>query len=97
MVVGHVCHSTRIVKTAPSLSLSLPFLQKLHIVISEVPYLPTYQPVPTYVYVYLPTYLTYLTYCMYVHMYICTLGKTDIICKTPKIGVFFFIFIFFVC
>lgn len=38
-----------------TLSLSLPFLQKLHIVISEVPYLPTYRPVPTYVYVYLPT------------------------------------------
>lgn len=55
-------------------TLSLLSLQKLHIVISEVPYLPTYRPVPTYVYVYLPTYLTYLTYCMYictyVHMYL---------------------------
>lgn len=37
MVVGHVCNSTQIVKTAPSLSLLS--LQKLHIVISEVPYL----------------------------------------------------------
>lgn len=36
-------------------TLSLLSLQKLHIVISEVPYLPTYRPVPTYVYVYLPT------------------------------------------
>lgn len=74
MVVGHICHSTQIVKNAHTLSLSLPSLQKLHIVISEVPNLPTYRPVPTYVYVYLPTYLTYLTYfmyiCTYVHMYL---------------------------
>lgn len=38
MVVCHICHSAQIVKPAPSLS--LPSLQKLHIVISEVPYLP---------------------------------------------------------
>lgn len=42
-------------KRTHTLSLSLPSLQKLHIVISEVPNLPTYRPVPTYVYVYLPT------------------------------------------
>lgn len=66
MVVCHICHSTQIVKTAPSLSLYLS-LQKLHIVISEVPYLPTYQPVPTYVYVYLPTYLPDLPDLLHAH------------------------------
>lgn len=49
------------------LSLSLPSLQKLYIVISEVPYLLTYRPVPTYVYVYLPSHLPDLPDLLHVH------------------------------
>lgn len=60
--------------------LSLPSLQKPHIVISEVPYLPT----DLFRHMCMCTYLPDLPDLLYVHMYICTLGKVDIICKMPR-------------
>lgn len=48
-------------------TLSLPSLQKLHIVISEVPYLPTYLPTCSYICVCVPTYLPDLPDLLHVH------------------------------
>lgn len=62
------------------LSLYLPFK---NLILSSVRY-PTYLPTDLFLHMCMCTYLPDLPDLLYVHTYICTLGKVDIICKMPR-------------